>query len=251
MKRNSVIGKLLGLTVVLTLLAALWCDQAMAAEYGTWGDLFWWLLEDSGQLTISGNGEMNEFTGTSWESSRSWWKYQYSNTIKSVIIEEGVTSICNRAFISFNSITSVTLPKSVTSIGDYAFGYCNNLESITLQEGLTSIGKNAFQGSGLKTITLPNSLTSIDDYVFQACRLTNITLPNGLTSIGDHAFDGCGCLTSVTLPESLTSIGEYAFMNCKSLSDLHIGSLKSWLNISFHDVYITSATKVQHGHTLM
>ena len=52
------------------------------------------------------------------------------NSLTSVIIEEGVTSIGSFAFSGCSSLTSVTIPNSVTSIGSYAFKGCSALASV-------------------------------------------------------------------------------------------------------------------------
>ena len=109
---------------------------------------------------------------------------------------EGIPS---RAFDGCNSLESVTLPDGLTSIGNQVFSNCANLESITLPDGLTSIGDSAFYRCiKLKSIILPDSLTSIGHGVFSDCSsLASITLPDGLTSIGNGAFNGCSGLKDV------------------------------------------------------
>ena len=211
--------------------------NAFAAATGRCGDSITWTLDDSGNLTLSGSGEM--------------WNYGYVTSpfkdygIKTVTIEYGITSIgdyvfrgcCGmteltlpnsvtsiggNAFEGCSGLTELTLPNSVTSIGDYAFFGCSGLTELTLPNGVTSIGGNAFEGcSGLTELTLPNSVTSIADDAFHGCRgLTELTLPNSVTSIGDGAFRGCRGLTKLTLPNSVTSIGESAFYLCSGLSKI-------------------------------
>ncbi len=211
--------------------------NAFAAATGRCGDSITWTLDDSGNLTLSGSGEM--------------WNYGYVTSpfkdygIKTVTIEYGITSIgdyvfrgcCGmteltlpnsvtsiggNAFEGCSGLTELTLPNSVTSIGDYAFFGCSGLTKLTLPNGVMSIGGNAFEGcSGLTELTLPNSVTSIADDAFHGCRgLTELTLPNSVTSIGDGAFRGCRGLTKLTLPNSVTSIGESAFYLCSGLSKI-------------------------------
>ena len=217
--------------------SVLMCANAFAAATGRCGDSIKWTLDDSGNLTLSGSGEM--------------WNYGYVTSpfkdygIKTVTIEYGITSIgdyvfrgcCGmteltlpnsvtsiggNAFEGCSGLTELTLPNSVTSIGDYAFFGCSGLTELTLPNGVMSIGGNAFEGcSGLTELTLPNSVTSIADDAFHGCRgLTELTLPNSVTSIGDGAFRGCRGLTKLTLPNSVTSIGESAFYLCSGLSKI-------------------------------
>ena len=165
--------------------------NAFAAATGRCGDSITWTLDDSGNLTLSGSGEM--------------WNYGY------------VTS----PFKDYG-IKTVTIEYGITSIGDYVFRGCCGMTELTLPNSVTSIGGNAFEGcSGLTELTLPNSVTSIADDAFHGCRgLTELTLPNSVTSIGDGAFRGCRGLTKLTLPNSVTSIGESAFYLCSGLSKI-------------------------------
>ena len=83
---------------------------------GTTGDCTWEKKGD--QLIISGNGKMENYT----DSNPAPWK---NLGITKVIIDQGVTSIGDYAFLYCNS-TSVTIPDSVTSIGVKALGYYYN-----------------------------------------------------------------------------------------------------------------------------
>lgn len=68
---------------------------------GTSGGLTWNFNETRGELTISGEGDMMDFPF----SSVSEWD-KYSSKIKSVKIEEGVTSIGDYSFGGYTSLTS-------------------------------------------------------------------------------------------------------------------------------------------------
>ena len=247
--------KIMILTIAF-LSSVLMCANVFAAASGRCGDSITWTLDDSGNLTLSGSGEM--------------WNYGIVTSpfkdygIKTVTIGDGITSIGDYAFYSCrglteltlpNSVTSIGNPNSVTSIGNSAFGGCSGLEKITVDGGnkrydsrdncnsiietgtntlivgcknsvipnsVTSIGDGAFRGcSGLTELILPNSVTSIGEYAFYYCsELTELTLPNSVTSIGWYAFQGCTGLTELTLPNSVTSIGGCAFEGCNGLTEL-------------------------------
>ena len=194
--------------------------KAETATSGTCGKNLTWTFDGStGALTISGTGDMYSWSysfSVPWDSSRS--------LIKSVKIENGVTSIGDYAFSDCDSLTSVSIPDSVTSIGHYAFRYCTSLASITIPDSVTSIGHDAFRYcTSLASVTIGNSVTSIGDYAFCSCdSLESITIPDSVTSIGFEAFYSCDSLTSVTLGNSVTSIGDYAFQYCTSLASVTI-----------------------------
>lgn len=201
---------------------------------GTCGDNVEWTLAD-GVLTISGSGAINNYA------------FDGKNDIKTVVINEGVTSIGMYAFRNCSSLTSITIPASVKNIVTCAFYNCSSLTNITISEGVTSIGGNAFYScSNLTSITIPASVTSIDSNVFHKCSnltkvellgelttinsgafwecssLESITIPDSVESIGNFAFSGCSSLTGITIPEGVTSIGQSAFNGCSSLESITI-----------------------------
>ena len=162
--------------------------SANAEESGTCGPNLRWHLTDNGVLTISGKGEMNDYSANYFENRAPWRGYD----IKRIIIGDGVTTIGVYAFAGCSSLTSVTIPNSVTTIGEEAFEGCRALTSVTILNSVTKIGDSAFE---------------------DCSALTSVTIPNSVTKIGDHAFDYCSALISVTIPNSVTTIGEDAFTN--------------------------------------
>ena len=227
--------------------SVLMCANAFAAATGRCGDSITWTLDDSGNLTLSGSGEM--------------WDYGYDTSpfkgyeIRKATVEYGITSIGEYAFVGCSGLTELTLPSSVTSIGHSSFRGCSGLTELTLPNSVTSIGWRAFEGcSGLTELTLPNSVTSIGWSAFEGCsgleKITvgsensrydsrdncnsiietetntlivgckNSIIPNSVTSIGYSAFRGCSGLTELTLPSSVTSIGNSAFCGCSGLTEL-------------------------------
>ena len=93
--------------------------MANADSSGTCGDnLTWTYVEATNTLTIAGNGGMSNY---GWSGSP--WILLVSD-IKTVVIQNGVTSIGNKAFYNCSGLTSVTIPNSVTSIGSHAFERC-------------------------------------------------------------------------------------------------------------------------------
>jgi len=80
--------------------------------------------------------------------------FRFINTLTSVVIPNGVTSISDSAFYSCRSLASITIPDSVTSIEADAFAQCNGFTSITIPNSVTSIGERAFNGGGYQSITV-------------------------------------------------------------------------------------------------
>ncbi len=191
-------------------------------------------------LTIGGKGEMPNYVAATPTRDDRPWK-DYIETITTVMIESGVTSIGNYAFYNCSSLTSVTIPASVTSIGDYAFMNCSSLTSVTIPVGVTSIGNYAFYScSSLTSVTIPVGVTSIGKSAFYKClSLTSVTIPVGVTSIGHGTFMNCSSLTSVTIPASVTSIGSSAFENCSNLTSVTVKASTPPTLVNYYAFYNT------------
>ena len=142
--------------------------------------------------------------------------------LKSYVVPNTVSVICDSAFSQCWCLLFITLPEELKTIGKSAFWECWRLTSITLPEGLETIGDSAFSKCySLTSITLPEGLKTIGNGAFCLCKsLTSITLPKGLETIGNNAFKECKSLTSITLSEGLETIGNNAFKECKSLTSI-------------------------------
>jgi len=138
--RKFLLFMLLGLFVLLCF------EQGIADTSGTCGDDLFWTLNNDGQLTISGIGYMNT-------------SFRDSIGIKSVIIQEGVQSICENAFNNCTNLVSVSIPESVKSVGLGAFCGCSSLIEVTLPSNVTYINSYTFKDcTSLQKVSLPKNL---------------------------------------------------------------------------------------------
>ena len=272
-------------------------SNAYDGEYYCGDGLTWSLDADTGVLTISGTGDMcNDWGPNCLEFYRAPWNFTDSisifgnegavsetgKQIKSVVIEEGVTSIGQYAFYYCINIESVTIPKSMREIHVSAFEGCAvktvyisdleawcgikfedtpqgsgtlrlNGEAVTdlvIPEGTTTILNNAFKGFNIKSVTIPNSVTSIGDDAFNACyALESVTIPNSVTSIGNDAFNACYALESIAIPNSVKEIGYRTFRNCTSLSNVSgFGGIESvGSNVFYNTVIYNDGSNWEDG----
>ena len=126
-----------------------WGITASAEETGagtesgsqTWNedDGLTWTLDADGTMTISGEGTMKSYRLDDSPAT------QKEDSVKKVVIKDGVTSIGDYAFWNCSNLTSITIPDSVTSIGKSAFESCSQLASIEIPSSVTSIGERAFK----------------------------------------------------------------------------------------------------------
>ena len=182
--------------------------------YALWGpcgmcgtNVNWFMTKSAGSskydvLTISGTGAMDDYGNLS--NSCAPWINDFASTIKTVVINDGVTHIGDCSFYGCTILTSVTIPASVTSIGERAFQECSSLTSVTIPPSVTSIGLGAF---------------------FDCNHLTSVTIPPSVTSIGSRAFLHCSSLTSVTVyATAVPTLGEGVFDDNKSERKIYVFS---------------------------
>ncbi len=167
----------------------------------------------TGEMTVSGTGTMKSYTQSVQLLSA------YRNSIRSVVISEGVTSIGSDAFQYDAELTSVILPQSLLSVRSSAF-CMTGLTSITLPSSVNYIADNVFRGChSLTTANLNTVSVSIGICLFYDCPLlTDVTLPPAITSIPNSAFFGCTSLESISLPDTITMLAYSAFKGCTALT---------------------------------
>ena len=210
-------------------------------------ELSWTLDMGNWALTITGKGKMKDFSLSA--PAEAWLEYR--DSLRSVVIGEGITHIGTCAFWHCPLLASAKLPKSCTSIGDNAFDGCSVLSDITLPDGLTQLGRTAFWGcQKLKKIVIPAGVTRIGSQLFCNCtNLESCTILGPITNVESYAFAECGALGQIELPEGVTRIGTSAFSNCRSLQEMNVPEgVTRILQYAFHNC--SSLTEVTLPSTL-
>ena len=223
------------LTVVM--LSVFMSHICYAASSGTCGDNLTWFLDSDGTLTISGTGDMFNY-----EKKLDFGRYTYTrpwngNSIKYVILNSGVTSIGENAFIDCPYLTGITIPAEVTSIGKNAFGGKSNLTKINVDRNNTAytdidgilFNKNMTeiicypQSKTGTTYTIPSTVETICGNAFMYCEnLNNIDMGNNVKDICEGAFYYCSGLKNITISKNTKTIGNFAFLHCIELTDIII-----------------------------
>jgi hypothetical protein len=246
--------------------AGILCGSAYGAgnvvASGVGEDGLSWVLDGDGVLTVSGSGPMTNYyvadsIWSNWETVLPGWE-PYSDQIKEVVVEQGVTSIGNIAFADLYNLEKVTLADSVTNIEWFAFGNDISLTEIDLGNGRVSISDEILYDVGITELNLPATLQNISiDGLSSLYQLENFqvdaanpyyssvdgvlyskdgselvkypmgrqdqcyTVPDTVTKIGENAF--CEAeFQAVILPQGLESIGWYAFSYCENLTSVVI-----------------------------
>ena len=209
---KKVISLFLSLAMLLSIVSVVDFSAYADVQTGSCGDNVTYSLDtETGVLTISGTGDMY-----------SYGPFYENTNIKSVIIENCVTSIGDGVFQGCTSLRSVTIPDSVTSIGDDAFYGCyftsenfvNNSNVELDDSSKPTIVDTDAGGFCIKDNELVNMRPTY--------AIGEITIPDSVTSISDYAFNDCTSLTSVTIPDSVTSIDDWTFSSCTSLTSIEV-----------------------------
>lgn len=179
--KKRLLSMILALSMMLTILpanaiTALAADDGMSGNCGKNGNNVTYNLTQNNDndadktytLTISGNGEMNNYSDYNFGNSP--WA-NVASAITQVVFEGDITTIGNYSFYRCTRLTSITIPNSVISIGTGAFLDCAYLKEIKMPDDSNS------------------ELQSIGASAFGNCyNLTSITIPSSVQSIGKHAF---------------------------------------------------------------
>ena len=230
-------------------------NQSDVVASGTCGTRLKWTLDKRSALIISGSGKMDDYE----EGKQPWHAYKAS--IKSVVIQSGVTSVGNNAFCDYYDLVSISIPDSVTRIGEYAF-WCTVIKTITVSGNVTSIGKGAFiacrQMTSIKVAGNNKYYTSPDGILYDKKQETLITYPAGRTRavsvlkgvkiIGYAAFRDCKQLMNVKLSDTVEVVEEGAFWNCNQMERINIPlSMKTIKQYGF--AYCSSLEDIHYAGT--
>ena len=152
-----------------------------------------------------------------------------NDTLKSVTLNEGLTSVGAEEFMNCTKLQSVKLPSTVKSLGDDSFNGATELTSVVQTPAkksdntefyrLTTIGSGAFKGCNKMTsFNITDGVTSVGNEAFLGCDLQTLNVPLTVKSIGYSSFKDNVNLGEVTLNKGLESIGATAFQNDAKLS---------------------------------
>jgi len=172
--------------------------------------VFAYLTQNENTLTISGSGAMcgweDKSAGRGGEDHRPW--KDYTNAIKNIIIEDGVTTIGQNAFNRLVSCENVVFSDSITKIERNAFRQCSSLEKIMLPDHLETLGNNVFTscynvkqvdfGSGIKVITSCFLDMGQDDKIANQ-KLTSLMIPEQVNTIEGGFIRNCASLKEIII----------------------------------------------------
>ena len=237
MKRLS--SFLLAISFILLIIPFTALLAAADNPSGSCGDHATWTF-GSGTLVISGSGDMDDFVLLPWAF--------YKDEIKYVLVQDGITRICDNAFKNCTALELASIPDTVEFIGESAFENCTKLAEIILPKNLKTIDINAFKGcTAFTEITIPKKVTTIELGAFDDCKkiskityepvnidsvstcfanvgsqTSGVTVSFGedVTVVPSNIFKDCTNVTAVSFGSNIEIIGREAFMGCTGLQNV-------------------------------
>ena len=219
--------RMFALVLCLVMCLALFPASASAAGIvasGTAGPNSEFVLYSDGRLVISGQGQVNANSQWSFSNWPAGYDYtqdallQTRSMVKTLIVEEGITTISAQAFRDMTKLVDVSLPSSLTVIGQEAFALDSSLLSIAIPASVPTIDQRAFLDcANLSGVYLSDGLLNINAQAFMGCtKLTEIYIPANVQFIGAQAFADCGSLNKVYFSGSAPAITGNAFQNVRA-----------------------------------
>ena len=220
-----------------------WLPYGATPEIASgWSGATEWTLSIDGVLRICGSGNMKNYD---YSGVRPW--ESYIRNITAVVVEPGVTSIGECAFMGLTNLQSVTLPETgLKKIGEAAFYGCSALKEIQLPEQLYTVNDYTFKNcTRLESVHFPKTLLKIGQGAFENCfALDDLFIPGDTEIIGSWSFKGCAGLTEVDMTwADATEIREGAFKNCSSLTTIRLpANIQTLGDSCFYGIGATSFT---------
>jgi len=232
------------LTVLLVCLSV-GTSLVFASEAATSGmcdaNLAWRYDGNTATLYIEGSGDMISYG--SWNSEKEDFDVYmtpwnaWRDSIKNVVISDGVTSVGDMAFANHKALENVKIGGDVARMSASAFRFCKALVSVSVDTDnkyFSDIGgvvyskdmrKLVYYPCGKKdtSFDIPASVKVVEnDVFFNAAYLESVTIPFGIDRIGDRAFSWCTSLREIYIPGTIQYIGEGAFSVCTSMKKVEL-----------------------------
>ena len=195
---------------------------------GPCGDNATFVLHAEGDFIVSGTGKISDFTLFD----------GYRNSIKNIVLEEGIQEIASYAFKNCTNLESITIPQSLTVIEMDVFEGCTNLKRVDITDisKYASIGNWGYlssptcysadlylNGELITDLVIPADVKYVDSYAFYGCDcIISSVISDGVSSLGNNIFNYCTNLKSIVIPDTIISAGYEPFWGCDNLTEIYV-----------------------------
>lgn len=123
-------------------------ESTFEGDSGAVSDTINWAIDASGNLTITGTGDMPDYAT---ETDRPWEAYKV--LAKTVTVGEGITSVGKQSFSHFTGLERVTLSDTVTTLGYDSFAHCATIPYFKMSKNVTVIKQGSVYNTTITTIS--------------------------------------------------------------------------------------------------
>lgn len=201
---------------------------------GKCGENITWYYDISNRsLTLTGNGDMfayNEKTSVPW--------YKYLSSVKSIVVDDSISSLSDYSFYGASSLSELTMPLSMKAPQNDSMWYsCSNIKTLNLTLGTGYMDDYENKDSGelfykftpwylsrnsITSFSLDANVKSIGSYAFRNCLAIKSLTLNCCEYIGDFAFLACPKLVKFTNYSKTTQISDYALFSYSNMYEYYI-----------------------------
>lgn len=195
-------------------------------ETGEIGENIYYVKYSNGRLLLRGTGATYDYD----LGESPFWEEE---SIKSLVVSEGITAIGDSVFERCSNMTSASFPNTLTSIGKRAFFMytTGGLKTLNLPASVTKIGEKAFTNISAASLVMPETLTELGTYLFMDSN-TLQTVRVECAEIPAFCFVNCSRLNQMTLSSNVKKIGAHMINYCSLLREItYEGSLADWTKV--------------------
>lgn len=173
--------------------------------------------------------------------------FEGCKSLKSVVINDGVTEIGEASFKGDDALMEIVLPKTLKRIGVDAFDGCKILQDVYYSSNTTDWSQITFEAQSMEIKSNPmyfakrilmldgteykpvtkivvGDVKSINNAAFLNFKdAESLELADDIEYIGIYAFEGCTKISEATIPANVKTLEHGAFKGCTELKDLYIG----------------------------
>ncbi|MBQ2733575.1 MAG: leucine-rich repeat protein [Clostridia bacterium] len=183
--------------------------SAVIAEGNVNNGIKWYVFAD-GTLSLSGSGSMPRY-GRNGAKDQPW--AAHFDSIKKIIVGEGITGLGEYAFAHCTNLKEVILPSTLLDLGCGTFAFCTRLTELEIPDPVKEMGWDVFYGCrGLKNVKLSKKLSVISANAFYGCTsLRALEIPASVKSIDIRSFCGCTALRTLRFKGRAPAVDAKAF----------------------------------------
>ena len=176
-----------------------------------------------------------------------WAQNLYLNgeLVTDLVISGSITTVEGHAFRGATCLKSITLEEGVTTLGMLAFSGCTSLEVIRIPKSLKNVETRWVIGPSFSSVSVSKGVYIKDleswinnniglsfiypkmdfDLYLNDKLVTDLVIPENITEIPENAFSYINSIKTVTLPKTLETLNSDAIYKCNNLTAIYSKSI--------------------------